>query len=54
MEIWILDTAPAADRAELKEQIHAFNVEQTGYRDGRDLCCFVRDADGRLVAGIDG
>jgi GNAT superfamily N-acetyltransferase len=54
MEIRILDTAAAADRAELEERIHAFNVEQTGYRDGRDLCCFVRDDRGRLVAGVDG
>ena len=48
------DTAAADDRRELEDRLDAFNVESTGYRDARDLSCFVRDAEGTLVAGIDG
>ena len=50
-----MSDAPAADdRRELEDRLNAFNVESTGYRDARDLACFVRDAEGTLVAGIDG
>jgi GNAT superfamily N-acetyltransferase len=52
--ILISDVAGADDRRELEERLYAFNVECTGYRDGRDLSCFLRDAEGVLVAGIDG
>jgi GNAT superfamily N-acetyltransferase len=52
--IRISDAARADDRRELEERLYAFNVERTGYRDGRDLSCFLRDAEGVLVAGIDG
>src|SRR5262249_29367581 len=31
-----------------------YNFATTGYRDGRDLSCFLRDDGGRLVAGIEG
>jgi GNAT superfamily N-acetyltransferase len=52
--IRISDVAGAEDRRELEERLNDFNVESTGYRDGRDLSCFLRDAGGTLVAGIDG
>ena len=50
----MVDEASPADRAELEERIHAFNMDRTGYRDGRDLSCFLRDDEGALLAGIDG
>src|SRR5262249_38744041 len=43
-----------ADSAELKERLIEFNFDATGYRDGRDLSCFLRDDGGVLYAGIDG
>ena len=46
--------AGADDRRELEERLNAFNIERTGYRDARDLSCFLRDTKGVLVAGIDG
>jgi GNAT superfamily N-acetyltransferase len=52
--IHISDVTGADDRRELEERLYAFNVESTGYRDARDHSCFLRDAEGRLVAGIDG
>ena len=50
----ISDAVTADDRSELEERLHAFNIESTGFRDARDLSCLLRDADGTLVAGIDG
>jgi hypothetical protein len=47
-------TAADADAAALRDALHEYNVATTGYRDGFSLSCFLRDADGRLVAGIDG
>jgi GNAT superfamily N-acetyltransferase len=52
--IVILDASSAIDRRELEERLHGYNMDRTGYRDGRDLSCFLRDAEGELVAGIDG
>ena len=52
--IRISDAVTADDRNELEERLHAFNVESTGFRDARDLSCLLRDAEGTLVAGIDG
>lgn len=52
--IRISDAVTADDRSELEERLHAFNVESTGFRDARDLSCLLRDAEGTLVAGIDG
>jgi GNAT superfamily N-acetyltransferase len=54
LPIVIRDTASDADVAELRDALHEFNFAATGYRDGRSLSCFLRDADGVLVAGIDG
>jgi len=53
-EIVISDSAADEDCIELRIALHEFNFESTGYRDGRSLSCFLRNADGVLVAGIDG
>jgi ribosomal protein S18 acetylase RimI-like enzyme len=52
--IRISDAVTADDRRELEDRLNAFNVESTGFRDARDLSCLLRDAEGTLVAGIDG
>jgi GNAT superfamily N-acetyltransferase len=52
--IEIADTASDADVAALRQSLIDFNCDATGYRDGRALSCFLRDDDGRLLAGIDG
>ena len=52
--IRISDAVTAEDRSELEDRLNAFNVESTGFRDARDLSCLLRDAEGTLVAGIDG
>ena len=52
-EIEISDRSSDADITELRTALHEYNVASTGYRDGRDLSCFLRD-EGRLVAGVDG
>jgi ribosomal protein S18 acetylase RimI-like enzyme len=52
--IEIGDVADDVDAAELEARLHEYNFTTTGYRDGRSLCCFVRDDDGELVAGLDG
>jgi len=52
--IVIADTATPEDEAEIRRRVNAFNVEVTGYDDGKSLSCFLRDAAGCLFAGIDG
>jgi GNAT superfamily N-acetyltransferase len=52
--IVIGDAATDAESADLRDAIHEFNFAATGFRDGRSLSCFLRDASGALVAGIDG
>ena len=52
--IRISDVVTADDWSELEDRLNAFNVESTGFRDARDLSCLLRDAEGTLVAGIDG
>jgi GNAT superfamily N-acetyltransferase len=42
------------DAAELRSLLYAYNEEHTGYRDGQGLSCYLRDADGALLAGLDG
>jgi len=53
-EIVIGDVETSADSAALRDALHEFNFEATGYRDGRALSCFLRNREGTLVAGIDG
>ena len=52
--IEIVAEASDADSNELRDKILEFNVDATGYRDGRSLSCFLRDGGGLLYAGIDG
>ncbi len=34
--------------------MYEYNAGTTGYRDGRSLSCFLRDENGKLLAGLDG
>jgi GNAT superfamily N-acetyltransferase len=52
-DIAISREADEADVAELRDAIHRYNEETTGYHDGAALSCFLREG-GRLIAGIDG
>src|SRR5262249_43520889 len=54
LEIRIVDEAADGDVHELEAAVIEFNMTTTGYRDGRSLSCFLRDASGQLFAGIDG
>ena len=53
-KIEIGDRSSDADAADLRTALHEYNAASTGYRDGRALSCFLRDNNGRLVAGVDG
>jgi GNAT superfamily N-acetyltransferase len=53
-EIVITDAAVPTDSAELRDAVHEFNFQATGYRDDRDLACFLRNDAGTLIAGIEG
>ena len=48
------DEPRARDVALLEEEINDFNYAATGFHDGRSLAAFLRDADGRLRAGLAG
>jgi len=50
----ITDRSSPSDAAELRDRLHEYNFDATGYRDGRSLSCFLRDVDGQLIAGLDG
>jgi ribosomal protein S18 acetylase RimI-like enzyme len=52
-DIAIRDTASETDIAALRDALFEYNYATTGYRDGRSLSCFLRDA-GELIGGIDG
>src|SRR5262245_22685427 len=54
MEIQIAAEFSDAESAELRDKLNEYNFTTTGYRDGRSLSCFLRDANGTLYAGIDG
>ena len=53
-EIVVADTASPTDSAELRDAVHEFNFDATGYRDDRVLACFLRNHAGTLIAGIEG
>jgi len=53
-DIVISDNTAESDLADLRGALLEYNFSTTGYRDGRDLSCFLRDDAGRLVAGIEG
>ena len=50
----ISDARSPDDEAALRDALLEFNYQATGYRDGRSLSCFLHQADGTLIAGIDG
>ena len=56
---WIIEPIEDQTRADalgaaLQSRVIAFNIETTGFRDGRTLSFAVHDATGELVAGLDG
>ncbi len=53
-EVRITDDVDDNAVAELRERVISYNLAATGFPDGRSLGCFVRDADGQLIAGLDG
>jgi GNAT superfamily N-acetyltransferase len=52
--IVIEDQPSPADVAFVEERINEFNFATTGYRDGRELACFVRGDGGEIIAGLTG
>jgi GNAT superfamily N-acetyltransferase len=51
----VFEEEPSRDDLDaLKNAIDAFNYDTTGFRDGRHLAAFVRDDDGRMIAGLSG
>jgi GNAT superfamily N-acetyltransferase len=50
----IEDEPDAADVRALEDGLYRENVRQTGRDDGRWLAIFVRDAEGRITAGVSG
>jgi GNAT superfamily N-acetyltransferase len=42
------------DAEALRALLHAYNTARTGYGDGQQLNCYLRDEDGTLIAGLDG
>jgi ribosomal protein S18 acetylase RimI-like enzyme len=50
----IEDDPSPADVRVLEDALYRHNVQQTGRDDGRWLAIFVRDADGKIVAGLNG
>jgi ribosomal protein S18 acetylase RimI-like enzyme len=53
-EIHMSAVTDPADAQELRERLHSFNMQVTGFDDGADLSSFLRDDSGRLIAGLDG
>jgi len=52
---YVIETEPSAsDVRALEDGLYRYNVEQTGRDDGQWLAIFVRDADGRVIAGLSG
>ena len=52
--IEVSDDPAVADLQFVDEQINQFNFAATGIRDGRFLAIVLRDADGRIYAGLSG
>lgn len=50
----IEDEPNPLDVRALEDGLYRYNVEQTGRGDGRWLAIFVRDSDGRIIAGLSG
>jgi GNAT superfamily N-acetyltransferase len=54
IDVRITDEVDDAATAQLRERVTSFNLAATGLPNGRLLACFLRDADGHLIAGLDG
>ena len=50
----IEDEPSPTDVRALEDGLYRYNVEQTGRDDGRWLAIFVRDVEGRIMAGLSG
>jgi ribosomal protein S18 acetylase RimI-like enzyme len=50
----IEDEPSPADVRVLEDGLYRYNVQQTGRDDGQWLAIFIRDADGTIVAGLNG
>lgn len=50
----IEDEPDPLDVRALEDGLYRYNVQQTGRDDGRWLAIFVRDPDGRIMAGLSG
>jgi GNAT superfamily N-acetyltransferase len=50
----IEDESSHQDVRALEDGLYHYNVEQTGHGDGRWLAIFVRDTDGKIMAGLSG
>ncbi len=48
----IQDRANPADVQFLEDRINQYNVEKTGYNDGREIAIFLRDEQDRIAAGL--
>jgi GNAT superfamily N-acetyltransferase len=54
LNVVVSDEAESEDLQFLEEQVNEFNFATTGFRDARLLVIMLRDADGRLYAGLSG
>lgn len=55
MQPYVIEDEPSpSDVRALEDGLYRYNVEQTGHGDGRWLAIFVRDAEGRIMAGLSG
>jgi len=54
VSVRVTDEVDDLAAAELRQHVIAFNIDVTGFDDGRSLGCFLRGEDGALVAGLDG
>jgi GNAT superfamily N-acetyltransferase len=50
----VVDDVARDDVHFLGDRLYEYNMEATGYRDGRELGIFVRDDAGRITAGLYG
>ena len=52
--ITVTDHIDEQDYKFLEGQMFTFNMDRTGYHDGRDVAILVRDDQGAIVAGLSG
>ena len=50
--LFVEDQPDKRDVEFLEEQLFAYNIAQTGYRDGRDVAIFLRDEQQAIIAGL--